>query len=336
VPAERRFNGAAERGNVVPALETVDDATGGVGLGDLANQRGERLGGERRIHPEIADRVAGRKIVARAHDDQIRPHPFGHGRQEALPRRHERFGAVGMRRKRHVDDRSGTIEPLLRESPGSGICREGVRRNERNAVARGGLRAVAVMVIEVDDQGAAAPRRNEGPGRERRVSEDAEAHAARGLRVMAGWTNERERGRAVSHRDLHRRDGAARGPPGNGQRRCVDHRVARREVAGRHAHRRDVALDAFEVGMRMNPFEFRIARVARGGALGEEARALEVRGDARHAVGRFGMRDAPQVLGEKIVVDDDHCYRFSPAASPKRLPSAPVSCSRPAWRPSSG
>ena len=325
VAAQRRRDRAAERGDVVATLEAIHDTPGRVRRGYVADRRRERGGGDLRIDAEIADRVAGGKIVPGADDDEIGTHAFGQSGQHALPRRDERFRSVPVRGQRNVHDRAARVESLLGIPAGPGIRRERVRRDEGHAVTGDRLRAVAVMIVEVDDERSAAMIRDERACGDGGVAEHAESHAARGLGMMPRRPNEGERRTVAFDGALHRRERSARGAARDGKRRRVDDRIARREIAGSRTDGPDVAFDALEIGARMHAFELAIARVARRNAVPEKTARVEICRNARDAVGRLRMPDTAQMLGVEIVVHHDHVARAV------RIVSAPASPTPPLW-----
>ncbi len=168
------------------------------------------------------------------------------------------------------------------------------------------------MVIEIDDERAAAVRRDVRARRDGRIAEDAETHAACRFRVMARRANQRERGAVRLDGEFHRRERTARRAACDGERRRVDDGVARRKIAGALADGCDVAFDALDVSVRMDALEFSVGRIPRGRAI-RQAAPLEMRRDARDAIGRLGMTDPAQMFRVEVVVDDDQCVGFADA-----------------------
>ena len=147
-----------------------------------------------------------------------------------------------------------------------------MRRDIGDARAGLGLRAVAVMVVEIGDQHAslAAALRLIGARGHDDVVEEAEAHAARWFGVVARRPNEREDGLTERTARLHGSDGAACGAARGAKRVHVDERIAGREVA-RADEMLGLAAQQLEITRRVHALELLVARVARAQGLRQNA-----------------------------------------------------------------
>src|SRR5271165_5804370 len=119
------------------------------------------------------------------------------------------------------------------------------------------------MVVEVDDEYAPVCFVNEDPRRNAGVVEDAEAHSANGLGVMARWPHESKDRRMLRDRTLHCDDRSACRAARYSQRGRIDDGVARREVARPIADAFDVALDTIDIRLRMRKNQLVVPRIAR-------------------------------------------------------------------------
>ncbi len=225
------------------------------------------------------------------------------------------FGRDAARIDRHVDERSAGDNPVVARISRARIRRVGVRAEVRYAAAYRGLRAVALMVVEVDDEHATAGLLRVRARRDRRVVEDAEPHPARRFGVMSGRPHERERSAPSVDRGFERdqrRAGAARGGL---VRAAVDDRVT---VAAEI--RRLVVLECvtgapneLDIGRRMDARQFVRAGDPRVDPLAEHTAPGEFLRDDAHPVGTFDVRDARQMPGQPFVVRDEHGAKTRPS-----------------------
>src|SRR5205823_5300406 len=98
----------------------------------------------------------------------------------------------GVRIQGYVDD---VADPGLARPSGAGIERELVGRGIKEAriVGEAGLRAIAVMDVEIDHRDAGEAVRLARPQRPNRdIVEEAEAHRPPRLGMMAGWAHRAE------------------------------------------------------------------------------------------------------------------------------------------------
>ena len=106
---------------------------------------------------------------------------------------------------------------------------------------------------------------------------------------------------------LHRDDRAAGGSARDGERGGIDDGVARREIRrGAYLERADVPRHPLEVGARVHEQELVIRRIARRYTRTVEAFVREVGDDRGHAVRRLRVPEAPEMIAESFVFDDDH------------------------------
>ena len=120
------------------------------------------------------------------------------------------------------------------------------------------VRPVAVVDVPVEDQHAlGAVRRLRMARRHRRVAEEAEAHRAVGLGVVAGRAQRREAGRRLARQQrVDQRDAAA----GRAQRRVVGRRDGDRVEVDAAAAARAQLVDVADVALRVDGAQ----RVLRG------------------------------------------------------------------------
>src|SRR5579884_365319 len=206
---ERRLDQVGQRAQVVSALE------------DRGHARREAARAARELpeavcgHEHVCERILGVGVEPGRHEQQLRLERR-HRPLHRLPRL-EVPPIARSCRERDVDEG----RPLLVRAAGAWIERPLVERDEedRRVVRQQVLRPVAVVDVPVDDRDAADAELGLRPARgDRDRVEQAKAHRAVSLRVVAGRPRERERAAADGldrcagreQRGLERRLGAGR------------------------------------------------------------------------------------------------------------------------------
>ena len=178
----------------------------------------------------------------------------------------------------------------------------------------GALGAVPVVNVPVDDRHAATPVDVEGMlRRDRDVVEEAEAHRAVDLRVVPGWTRERERARrAFPEEGVDRADGGAGGERGGRVGACV-----RDGVLVEHDRRVGGVGDLVDVTRMVDALDLRARRGrdrvpphARAEAFGPAKRGVAARGGLR-------VRGVARGRAERGRVTEDDPSR---GGHPRRIP----------------
>ena len=208
---EHRRRALGQRVEVVAALEHDDPPAGRDEVEDPSRQRRVVAGGQ----PEVGDRVVAVGVEAGGDEQPGRGEALDE-RGDDLVERRQVDVAGGVGRHRHVHrGADGVALAGLVVPAGPGVQRPLVVADEQHpriGVERG-LRAVAVMGVDVDDDDALAGVGQRG-GDDRDVGDDAEAHRLHGGGVVARRAHGAERGVAVTTAQrLDRRQPGAGGEP---------------------------------------------------------------------------------------------------------------------------
>jgi hypothetical protein len=266
----------------------------------------------------VRERVALVRVEAGRDEDQIRRVRPGDGQHDLIEQR-EPQRLARARRHGQVDRvplaaaRTGVLEPAgAREQPVLVDAGE----QHVGAVAEDLRRAVAGMDVPVEDQHTrGAKSRDRGSGRDRDVVEEAEAHRARRLRVVACRTHAAEAGVGLAgQQQADHLDRTARGVQRGVERRFADVGVRVDRAAALPAQRRD----RVHVAARVDELEVLCARRIRFDARPAEPVALAERAlECEQPLGRVrvpGREQARIVLQARGVAQVDTCSRGGPRA----------------------
>lgn len=294
---------------VVAALQGGDDAAAATPARDLQHAAGH--GGEMlRLQVLAGQGVAAVRVEAGGDQDELRLEGVERGEEPGLERAHPDGGrSVGG---------DGDVEDVAHPAFGRG-ARAGVERPLMDGAEEdvglgfeGGLSAVAVVDVEIDDADAPGPRGLGGANAYGHAGEEAEAHGLFGFGVVAGRTHCAEGAVGLAGEDgADGLDGGPGGQPRGAQAAGGHGRVGVELAAALRRFTRD---DSVDVALRMDAEEVGVGHLLGGAAVYSEAvQGLEHGGQARGTL----RVSVAVVVGQHVGVgeeEDAHGRLCYPAA----------------------